>query len=169
MERACSLVTAVRFLTAKNGVDYKFSLHFLPSLWYTCLRNKCHAISTICLQLRESVGYRYRRCVLCLYLEEALTHTVTHTTKRVDGNSGEDRAYLPQYTELKASKSLKKQQAECPDTLRKNQVCDPKSEYANVAQSVEQLIRNQQVVCSSHIISSRKRRKSNDFRCFHNF
>ena len=44
-----------------------------------------------------------------------------------------------------------------------------KSEYANVAQSVEQLIRNQQVVCSSHIISSRKQRKSNDFRCFHNF
>ena len=75
-----------------------------------------------------------------------LTHTVTHTTKRVDGNSGEDRAYLPQYTERKASKSLKKQQAECPDTLR-----------------------NQQVVCSSHIISSRKQRKSNDFRCFHNF
>ena len=133
------------------------------------LQNKCHAISTVCLQLRESVGYRYRRCVLCSYLEEALTHTVTHTTKRVDGNSGEDRAYLPQYTELKASKSLKKQQAECPDTLRKNQVCDPKSEYANVAQSVEQLIRNQQVVCSSHIISSRKQRKSNDFRCFHNF
>ena len=132
MERACSLVTAVRFLTAKNGVDYKFSLHFLPGLWYTCLRNKCHAISTICLQLRESVGCRYRRCVLCSYLEEALTHTVTHTTKRVDGNSGEDRAYLPQYTELKASKSLKKQQAECPDTLR-----------------------NQQVVCSSHIISSK--------------
>ena len=131
MERACSLVTAVRFLNAKNGVDYKFSLHFLPSLWYTCLRNKCHAISTICLQLRESVGYRYRRCVLCLYLEEALTHTVTHTTKRVDGNSGEDRAYLPQYTELKASKSLKKQQAECPDTLR-----------------------NQQVRCSSHPTSS---------------
>ena len=146
MGRACSLVTAVRFLTAKNGVDYKFSLHFLPGLWYTCLRNKCHAISTICLQLRESVGYRYRRCVLCSYLEEALTHTVTHTTKRMDGNSGEDRAYLPQYTEWKASKSLKKQQAECPDTLR-----------------------NQQVVCSSHIISSRKQRKSNDFRCFRNF
>ena len=40
--------------------------------------------------------------------------------------------------------------------IRKNQVCDPKSEYANVAQSVEQLIRNQQVVCSSHIISSKK-------------
>ena len=146
MERACSLVTAVRFLTAKNGGDYKFSLHFPPGLWYTCLRNKCHAISTICLQLRESVGYRYRRCALCLYLEEALTHTVTHTTKRVDGNSGEDMAYLPQYTEWKASKSLKKQQAECPDTLR-----------------------NQQVVCSSHIISSRKQRKSNDFRCFRNF
>ena len=136
MERACSLVTAVRFLTAKNGVDYKFSLHFLPGLWYTCLRNKCHAISTVCLQLRESVGYRYRRCVLCSYLEEALTHTVTHTTKRVDGNSGEDRAYLPQYTELKASKSLKKQQAECPDTLR-----------------------NQQVRCSSHPTSSKKHRK----------
>ena len=51
-----------------------------------------------------------------------MTHTVTHTTKRVDGNSGEDRAYLPQYTELKASKSLKKQQAECPDTLRNQQV-----------------------------------------------
>ena len=32
----------------------------------------------------------------------------------------------------------------------------PKSKYANVAQSVEQLIRNQQVVCSSHIISSKK-------------
>ena len=145
MERACSLVTAVRFLTAKNGVDYKFSLHFLPSLWYTCLRNKCHAISTICLQLRESVGYRYRRCVLCSYLEEALTHTVTHTTKRMDGNSGEDRAYLPQYTERKASKSLKKQQAECPDTLR-----------------------NQQVMCSSHTTSSKKHRKlrlSVLFRC----
>ena len=39
--------------------------------------------------------------------------------------------------------------------IRKNQVCDSKSEYANVAQSVEQLIRNQQVVCSSHIISSK--------------
>lgn len=131
MERACSLVTAVRFLTAKNGVDYKFSLHFLPGLWYTCLRNKCHAISTICLQLRESVGCRYRRCVLCSYLEEALTHTVTHTTKRMDGNSGEDRAYLPQYTEWKASKSLKKQRTEYPDTLR-----------------------NQQVRCSSHPTSS---------------
>lgn len=30
----------------------------------------------------------------------------------------QDRTYLPQYTERKASKSLKKQQAECPDTLR---------------------------------------------------
>ena len=136
MERACSLVTAVRFLNAKNGVDYKFSLHFLPGLWYTCLRNKCHAISTICLQLRESVGCRYRRCVLCSYLEEALTHTVTHTTKRMDGNSGEDRAYLPQYTEWKASKSLKKQRTEYPDTLR-----------------------NQQVMCSSHTTSSKKHRK----------
>ena len=116
------------------GVDYKFSLHFLPGLWYTCLRNKCHAISTICLQLRESVGCRYRRCVLCSYLEEALTHTVTHTTKRMDGNSGEDRAYLPQYTEWKASKSLKKQRTEYPDTLR-----------------------NQQVRCSSHPTSSRHR------------
>ena len=95
-----------------------------------------------------------------------MTHTVTHTTKRVDGNSGEDRAYLPQYTELKASKSLKKQQAECPDTLRKNQVCDPKSEYANVAQSVEQLIRNQQVVCSSHIASSKKACNLQDYRLF---
>ena len=133
-----SLVTAVRFLTAKNGVDYKFSLHFLPGLWYTCLWNKCHAISTICLQLRESVGCRYRRCVLCSYLEEALTHTVTHTTKRVDGNSGEDRTYLPQYTEWKASKSLKKQRTEYPDTLR-----------------------NQQVRCSSHPTSS----KSSSQRC----
>jgi len=141
MERACSLVTAVRFLTAKNGVDYKFSLHFLPGLWYTCLRNKCHAISTICLQLRESVGCRYRRCVLCSYLEEALTHTVTHTTKRMDGNSGEDRAYLPQYTEWKASKSLKKQRTEYPDTLR-----------------------NQQVRCSSHPTSSTKRPENGCFR-----
>ena len=65
-----------------------------------------------------------------------MTHTVTHTTKRVDGNSGEDRTYLPQYTERKASKSLKKQQAERPDTLR-----------------------NQQVMCSSHTTSSKKHRK----------
>ena len=74
-----------------------------------------------------------------------MTHTVTHTTKRVDGNSGEDRTYLPQYTERKASKSLKKQQAECPDTLR-----------------------NQQVMCSSHTTSSKKHRKlrlSVLFRC----
>ena len=66
----------------------------------------------------------------------ALTHTVTHTGKRADKNSGEDRTYLPQYTERKASKSLKKQQAECPDTLR-----------------------NQQVMCSSHTTSSKKHRK----------
>ena len=44
--------------------------------------------------------------------------------------------------------------------IRKNQVCDSKSEYANVAQSVEQLIRNQQVVCSSHIASSTSSRTS---------
>ena len=31
----------------------------------------------------------------------------------------------------------------------------PKKEYAGVAQSVVQLIRNQQVVCSSHITSSK--------------
>ena len=43
--------------------------------------------------------------------------------------------------------------------IRKNQVCDSKSEYANVAQSVEQLIRNQQVRCSSHPTSSKKHRK----------
>ena len=97
-----------------------------------CLQNKCHAISTVCLQLRESVGYRYRRCVLCSYLEEALTHT----TKRMDGNSGEDRMYLPQYTERKGSKSPENGQTECPDTLR-----------------------NQQVVCSSHTTSSKKHRK----------
>ena len=47
---------------------------------------------------------------------------MTHTTKRMDGNSGEDRAYLPQYTEWKASKSLKKQRTEYPDTLRNQQV-----------------------------------------------
>ena len=107
MGRACSLVTAVRFLNAKNGVDYKFSLHFLPGLWYTCLRNKCHAISTICLQLRESVGCRYRRCVLCSYLEEALTHTVTHTTKRVDGSNGTDGADVRNTPDRKAPKALK--------------------------------------------------------------
>ena len=109
---------------------------FSARLVVYCLQNKYHAISTVCLQLRESVGYRYRRCVLCSYLEEALTHTMTHTTKRVDGNSGADRAYLPQYTDRKASKSLKKQQTECPDTLR-----------------------NQQVMCSSHTTSSKKHRK----------
>ena len=42
------------------------------------------------------------------------------------------RTYLPQYAERKASKSLKKQQTECPDTLR-----------------------NQQVMCSSHTTSSK--------------
>ena len=46
------------------------------------------------------------------------------------------RTYLPQYAERKASKSLKKQQTECPDTLR-----------------------NQQVMCSSHTTSSKKHRK----------
>ena len=56
------------------------------------------------------------------YSKSGLTHTVTHTRKRADKNNGEDRAYLPQYTERKASKSLKKQQAECPDTLRNQQV-----------------------------------------------
>ena len=74
-----------------------------------------------------------------------MTHTETHTGKRADKNSGEDRTYLPQYTERKASKSLKKQQAECPDTLR-----------------------NQQVMCSSHTTSSKKHRKlrlSVLFRC----
>ena len=55
---------------------------------------------------------------------------------------------------------------ERPDTLRKNQVCDSKSEYANVAQSVEQLIRNQQVMCSSHTTSSKKALKSQRFRGF---
>jgi hypothetical protein len=63
--------------------------------------------------------------------------------------------YLPQYTERKGSKIPENRQMEHPDTLRKNQVCDSKSEYANVAQSVEQLIRNQQVVCSSHTTSSK--------------
>ena len=52
------------------------------------------------------------------------------------------RTYLPQYAERKASKSLKKQQAECPDTLR-----------------------NQQVVCSSHTTSS-KSIENFGFRCF---
>ena len=70
------------------------------------------------------------------YSKSGLTHTETHTGKRADKNNGEDRAYLPQYTERKASKSLKKQQAECPDTLR-----------------------NQQVMCSSHTTSSKKHRK----------
>ena len=33
----------------------------------------------------------------------------------------------------------------------------PKSQYAGIAQSVEQLIRNQQVACSSHVSSSKKK------------
>ena len=41
--------------------------------------------------------------------------------------------------------------------------------YAGIAQSVEQLIRNQQVACSSHVSSSRNRRKSDDFRRFCHF
>ena len=65
-----------------------------------------------------------------------MTHTVTHTTKRVDGNSGEDRTYLPQYTERKGSKIPENRQMEHPDTL-----C------------------NQQVMCSSHTTSSKKHRK----------
>ena len=40
----------------------------------------------------------------------------------------------------------------------------PKSKYANVAQSVEQLIRNQQVVCSSHITSSNSLQVSHHLR-----
>ena len=74
-----------------------------------------------------------------------MTHTVTHTTKRVDGNSGEDRTYLPQYTERKGSKIPENRQMEHPDTL-----C------------------NQQVMCSSHTTSSKKHRKlrlSVLFRC----
>ena len=77
------------------------------------------------------------------YSKSGLTHTVTHTRKRADKNNGEDRAYLPQYTERKASKSLKKQQAECPDTLR-----------------------NQQVMCSSHTTSSKKASKTSVFGVF---
>ena len=65
-----------------------------------------------------------------------MTHTLTHTTKRMDGNSGEDRTYLPQYTERKGSKIPENRQTERPDTLR-----------------------NQQVVCSSHTTSSKKHRK----------
>ena len=38
--------------------------------------------------------------------------------------------------------------------------------YAGIAQSVEQLIRNQQVVCSSHITSSSKRTSAGMSSCF---
>ena len=46
------------------------------------------------------------------------------------------------------------------------QVCsqNPLIEYASVAQSVEQLIRNQQVRCSSHPTSSTKRPENSRFR-----
>ena len=65
-----------------------------------------------------------------------MTHTVTHTGKRADKNNGEDRMYLPQYTERKGSKIPENRQMEHPDTLR-----------------------NQQVMCSSHTTSSKKHRK----------
>ena len=65
-----------------------------------------------------------------------MTHTVTHTGKRADKNNGEDRTYLPQYTERKGSKIPENRQMERPDTLR-----------------------NQQVMCSSHTTSSKKHRK----------
>ena len=45
----------------------------------------------------------------------------------------------------------------------------PKNQYAGIAQSVEQLIRNQQVACSSHVSSSTNRRKSDDFCRFCHF
>ena len=70
------------------------------------------------------------------YSKSGLTHTETHTGKRADKNSGEDRMYLPQYTERKGSKSPENGQTERPDTLR-----------------------NQQVMCSSHTTSSKKHRK----------
>ena len=38
----------------------------------------------------------------------------------------------------------------------------PPREYAGIAQSVEQLIRNQQVACSSHVSSSTKKPRSNE-------
>ena len=65
-----------------------------------------------------------------------MTHTETHTGKRADKNNGEDRTYLPQYTERKGSKIPENRQTEHPDTLR-----------------------NQQVRCSSHPTSSKKHRK----------
>ena len=70
------------------------------------------------------------------YSKSGLTHTETHTGKRADKNNGEDRTYLPQYTERKGSKSPENGQTEHPDTLR-----------------------NQQVMCSSHTTSSKKHRK----------
>ena len=72
-----------------------------------------------------------------------MTHTETHTGKRADKNNGEDRTYLPQYTERKGSKSPENGQTERPDTLR-----------------------NQQVMCSSHTTSSKKALKSQRFRGF---
>ena len=71
-----------------------------------------------------------------------MTHTVTHTGKRADKNNGEDRTYLPQYTERKGSKIPENRQMERPDTLR-----------------------NQQVMCSSHTTSS-KSIENFGFRCF---
>ena len=65
-----------------------------------------------------------------------MTHTETHTGKRADKNNGEDRTYLPQYTERKGSKIPENRQTEHPDTLR-----------------------DQQVMCSSHTTSSKKHRK----------
>ena len=44
--------------------------------------------------------------------------------------------------------------------------CASCKKYASVAQSVEQLIRNQQVVCSSHIASSKKACNLKDYRLF---
>ena len=61
-----------------------------------------------------------------------MTHTETHTGKRADKNNGEDRTYLPQYTERKGSKIPENRQTEHPDTLR-----------------------DQQVMCSSHTTSSK--------------
>lgn len=63
-----------------------------------------------------------------------MTHTETHTGKRADKNNGEDRTYLPQYTERKGSKIPENRQTEHPDTLR-----------------------DQQVMCSSHTTSSMKK------------
>ena len=72
-----------------------------------------------------------------------MTHTETHTGKRADKNNGEDRTYLPQYTERKGSKIPENRQTEHPDTLR-----------------------NQQVMCSSHTTSSMKNLKSQWFQVF---